>query len=366
MGITGVRFDATLNERTMDESGKALRELRQSGDIGSFDFIDNLTASLRRTGEIFLELIPKIYSDPRVVTILREDDKEEQVKIDPAMKRPMGETLSAEGKKMKLFNPMSGKYGVTVTIGPNYATKRVEAGENMIAFAKALPQTAALISDLIAKNMDWPGAEEIATRLAKTLPANLLMPDQKDLSPQVQALLSQMDQQIKQLGQQLQQAMQALTDKNADRALIADKTNKDFEAKLLKIVSDTETKMAATEERATSNFNTHIAAQVKNLGAETAGLMQALEHPPQAPDGAPGGAAPGGAAPGGAAPGGEADGAASPDGAEAPAQAAGAPAAPAMPPPEALRFLKPGRATTFGNGEKWTMGDDGKPARVPR
>jgi Phage P22-like portal protein/LAGLIDADG-like domain len=353
MGITGVRFDSTVQERTMDESGKALRELRQSGDIGSFDFIDNLTQSLRRTGEIFLELIPKIYSDARVITILREDDKEEQVKIDPTMKKPMGEMQTPDGKKMKLFNPISGKYGVTVTIGPNYATKRVEAGENMIAFAKALPQTAALIADLIAKNMDWPGAEEIAARLAKTLPPNLLMPDHKDLPPQAQALLSAMDQQIKQLGQQLQQAMQALTDKNADRALIADRTNKDFEAKLLKIVSDTETKMAATEERATSNFNTHIGAQIKDLGAQTAGLMQALEHPPQAAEPEAGEAATAAAAGSGptAATGGD-----------------GSNPAPtsdeATPPPEALRHLKPGRNTTFGNGQTWTMGKDGKPQRV--
>ena len=299
MGITGIRFDSTLQERTQDESGKALRELRQSGDIGAFDFIDNLTQSLRRTGEILLEMIPKIYSDARVVTILREDDQEEQVKIDPAAPKAMGEIAKPDGKKMKVFNPIIGKYGVTVTIGPNFATKRIEAGENMIAFAKALPQTAGMIADLIAKNMDWPGAEEIATRLAKTLPPQLLMPDQKDLSPQVQALLSSMDQQIKQLTEQLKQAMAAVTDKTADRAVVADKVNKDFEAKLLKIVADLEAKMAATEEAATSNFNTHIGAQVRELGTDTAAMMQALEHPPKASEDAAGEAGAAAAGPGG-------------------------------------------------------------------
>jgi hypothetical protein len=339
MGITGVRFDSTLAERTMDESGKALRELRQSGDIGAFDFIDNLTQSLRRTGEIMLELIPKIYSESRIITILREDDKEEQVKIDPAQPKPMGEMRKPDGKMMRVFNPVMGKYGVTVTIGPNFATKRVEAGENMIAFAKALPQTAALIADLIAKNMDWPGAEEIATRLAKTLPPNLLVPDQKDLSPQVQALLASMDGQIKQLTQQLQQAMAALTDKNQDRALAADKFNKDYEAKLLKIVADVETKMAATEEKAKANFNTHIGAQIREMGADTAALMQALENPPAAAEGGAPAAATGG------------------DGSNP------ASADEATPPAQALSHLREGRNTTFANGQTWTL-SNGQPVRV--
>ena len=380
MGITGIRFDATMNERTMDESGKALRELRQSGDIGSFDFIDNLTQSLRRTGEIMLELIPKIYSDARVITIIREDDQEEQVRLDPAQPKAIGEIKRPDGKKMKTFNPIVGKYGVTVTIGPNFATKRIEAGENMIAFAKALPQTAALIADLIAKNMDWPGAEEIASRLAKTLPPNLLVPDQKDLSPQVQALLSSMDQQIKQLTQQLQQAMAALQDKNADRAVIADKVNKDFEAKLLKIVADIEAKMAATEQAATANFNTHIGAQIRELGTDTTALMQQLEHPAAAADASGGGdGAAAGGGDGAAAGGGDGaaagggDGAAAAAGPARSAAAAGGEASPAgggaapegQPPPEALRHLKPGRNTTFGNGQTWTMGADGKPQRVP-
>jgi hypothetical protein len=36
MATTGIRFDSTLAERTYDESGKALRELKRVGDLGSF------------------------------------------------------------------------------------------------------------------------------------------------------------------------------------------------------------------------------------------------------------------------------------------------------------------------------------------
>lgn len=262
---TGVRFDATMNERMMDESGKAIRELRRTGDLGAFHYADNMARSLRHTGMILIDLVMKLYDDARVVTILREDGSEEMVRIDPNASAAFQEAKHPKtGKTLKIFNPKFGKYGVTVTIGPSYATKRIEASENMIAFARALPQTAGLIADLIAKNQDWPGAQEIADRLAKTLPPNLLTPDQKDMSPQVQALLQSMDTQIKQLTMQLQHAMMALKDKNADRSLEAQKIQNDYEAKLLKIVADTETKQAATEERASSNLATHIRAIAEN------------------------------------------------------------------------------------------------------
>jgi hypothetical protein len=330
MATTGVRFDASPNERMIDESGKAIRELRRSGDLGNFHYVDNLARSLRRTGEIMIELIPVVYSDARVLTILREDDKEEQVKIDPSLPKASGEMRKADGKKMKIFNPKYGKYGVTVTIGPSYATKRIEASENMIQFARALPQTAALIADLIAKNQDWPGAEEIAARLAKTLPPNLLAPDMKDVPPQVQALLQSQDAQVKELGQKLQAAILQLNDKKADRALEADSINKDFEAKLLKIVSDMETKMASVQEKAQANYNTHIGAQIAQLGEGVTQLMHALP------------------------------GAMAADGQGA---GQGAAADPNELPPEAAQHLKEGRVTTFGNGQRWTM-KDGKPARA--
>ena len=342
MGTTGVRFDATMNERMIDESGRAIRELRRAGDIGAFHYVDNLARSLRRTGEIIVELIPYIYDERRVVTILRDDDKEEQVTIDPNLGRPSGEERRDNGKVRKLFNPTFGKYGVTVTIGPSYATKRIEASENMMAFMKALPQTAALVADLFAKNQDWPGSEEIAARLAKTIPPQLMSPDIKDISPQVQAIMSQQEQQIQKLSQELRQAMMALTEKQTDRGIHLDEINKKFEAALLKIVADTETKMAKVQEQATSNANTHLTAQVKELGVATTALMHALDKP------ANDGQTP--AANGPAA------------GPEEAAPSHGTAKEPL--PPEAMQHLKPGVATRFGNGQVWSVGADGKPKRV--
>lgn len=264
MATTGIRFDATLQERVVDESGRALRELKRGSDMGSYHYVDNLSRSLKHQGDIFLDLIPRVLDTKRIVTILREDDEEEQVQLDPNAQEPYQEHRSpTTGKVLKIFNPTIGKYGVTVTTGPSYATKRIEAAESMMDFVRALPNTAQFIADLVAKNQDWPQADQISSRLAKMLPPQLLAPDMKDVPPQLQAVLHQMDAQVKDLQQKLAIASRELVEKDKDRALVAEKIHLDFEAKMVAIVQKAET-----------SFNTHIGAQIKNLGADVATLIK--------------------------------------------------------------------------------------------
>lgn len=245
MATTGIRFDATLQERMTDESGQAVRELRRNTDIGNYHYIDNFSRALRHTGAILIDLIPKVYDTRRVLTILREDDKEEQVLLDPTQRQPVAKQRDPITNKIRrAFNPAEGEYGITVTIGPSYATKRIEAAEQMMAFARAMPQLAQYVADLIVKNQDWNGAEEFAARLAKVLPPGLLTPDMKDVPPEIQAMLAQMQRQLMMLMQERQQMMRALGDKQADRALALEKINRDFAAKLLAILQKSDAAQA--------------------------------------------------------------------------------------------------------------------------
>lgn len=268
---TGIRFDATLAERMHDESGKALRELKSAGDNGSFHYMDNLGRSLRHTGRILVDIIPLYIDTKRIVTMLREDDTEEQVQIDPSAAKAFQETPQAANGISKIFNPKVGEYGVTCTIGPSFATKRIEAAESMMDFAKALPQTAAIIADLIAKNQDWPGADEMAARIAKSLPPNLISVSPSDLSPQAQALLASKDQQLAQQAKQLQQQQAALGDLDKDRAVLYDKAQKEFEAKVLKVFAD---------------LQQHMVTERNSLVSEVMGAISALNQPTPAVPGA--------------------------------------------------------------------------------
>src|SRR5262249_20157509 len=60
-----------------------------------------------------------------------------------------------------------------VKIGPSYATRRAEAADSMLQFIQAVPQAASVAGDLVARNMDWPGAGEIAERLPRMLPPQI-------------------------------------------------------------------------------------------------------------------------------------------------------------------------------------------------
>lgn len=248
--VTGIRFDATIAERVHDESGKALHELRRSGDIGSMHYEDNLARALDYTGLLILRMFPNYYDTPRVLTILREDGKSQSVKIDPNAPKPLQHGKDAAGKPLPIFNPTIGKYGVTATAGPSYATKRIEAAEQMMKFVAAMPQIGEKVADLIAKNQDWPDADQFAARLAKALPPNLLVPDMTDVDPQIQAFIQSMQMQLQQMSQERMQMIKQLQDQTADRMLLQDKNQKDYEAKILAIVQ----KMEAAGQKADASF----------------------------------------------------------------------------------------------------------------
>lgn len=268
MATTGVRLDPAVQELRYDESGKQMQEHRRNSDMGSFHLMDNASRSLRHIGRILVDLIPKVYDTKRVVTILQEDDTEERVTIDPTINKPIDRQPGARNSARKLFNPGMGTYGVTVTVGPSYATKRIEAQSQMMAFAKALPEKGQLIAHLIVKYSDWLGSDEAYRILAKALAPELLTPDIRDLPPQMQAFVQSLMKKMASLMAERMQMLKDLTDQKADRAVRKEKADKDFEAKLLKILADMrmhamdfDQEMIQTAISATNEFHAGLAKQ---------------------------------------------------------------------------------------------------------
>lgn len=277
MATTGIRFDATKGERIPEESGKAIGMLRSLGELGSFHYTDNASRSLKFTGRQLIDLIPKFYDARRVVTILREDDSEETVTIEPNLKAPHQTKPGIMGRVEKLYNPSLGKYDVALSTGPSFQTKREEAREHMIKFMQAVPNSAPLVADLVAKNMDWPGADEIANRFAAMLPPHLLQRDMNEFPPEAKALIGSLTQQLQQAQQQLKAAAAQINNEDKDRAIEVDKINKDFEAKMTKIAADMQAAlMSAAEEQETrrSERDSQLAETVNRM----AELLMQQEH----------------------------------------------------------------------------------------
>jgi len=179
-------------------SGKALQGQQQQIDMTNFHYYDNLTRSIAHTGRIILDLIPKIYSSERVMRIIGNDGKPELTTIN----QKSGQQ-DENGIEMILNDVTVGEYDVVMDTGPGYNTKRQEAVDSMMSLLAADPNLMAQAGDLIFRNMDFPGAEVIADRLAAVNP--LAKIDEKsEIPPQVQMQLAQSQQQMQQMAQQIQ------------------------------------------------------------------------------------------------------------------------------------------------------------------
>jgi hypothetical protein len=192
--------DAGLGIQQRVESGEAILNRKIESDTSMFGFLDNLSRSLRFYGRALIDLIPRIYSDQKIVRIMGEDGAEKVVKIN---------AINESGKVLSLDQ---GKYDVDISVGPSHTTQRKEAAKALMTYLQADPESASAIRDLVAKFQDWPGAQEIAERLRRTIDPAILGDDEKDQSAEqalavAQNQLSQLQQVNQQLEAQLKQAI---------------------------------------------------------------------------------------------------------------------------------------------------------------
>jgi hypothetical protein len=99
----------------------------------------------------------------------------------------------------RIYDLGVGKYDLTVTAGPSYATRREEAAEQMTDLIRAFPPAAAVVGPHLARNLDWPGADDIAKDLEKLSPVNQ---QQQGLPPELQQGLQKMQARLQQLEQE--------------------------------------------------------------------------------------------------------------------------------------------------------------------
>lgn len=150
-------------------SEKSVKSQAEKGDIGAYIYQDNHEKSLAFTGEILLDLIPKIYDTPQMVQILEIDGKAETVQINTEQLNEINETvIDKDTGKPVIVNDLSlGKYGVSVETGPAFSTQKDESAQQLIELAAASPVFEQLTPDLIAKNLNIVEGEEFTKRLRK-------------------------------------------------------------------------------------------------------------------------------------------------------------------------------------------------------
>jgi hypothetical protein len=211
-------YDASLGAQGNETSGKAIIARQQEGDTSNFHFIDNLSRAIEHGGRILIDLIPTVYSGARMIRVLGRDSRASSVQLGQPLvvKGPDGQPQQGEAglPLTRICDLARGKYDLTVETGPSYASRRQETADQILKMIQAYPPAAPVLGDLLAKNLDWPDADEVARRLHALLPPQLLAgegaqadplqhPAVRQAAQQAVAAIGGLQQKANALGQQL-------------------------------------------------------------------------------------------------------------------------------------------------------------------
>ena len=280
-GTTG-QYDSSLGQTSNERSGKAILARERQSDVGTYHYVDNLARAVRYITRQIVDLIPKIYDTERIARIVGEDGETGIIKVNPNQPMPVNKIMDQQGIVLeKIYNLGVGKYDVCVTTGPSYMTKRQEALEAMAQLLQGNPQLWAVAGDLFIKNMDWPGAQEMSKRFAKTIDPKIM--EGGDDSPEMQAAKMQMDA----MNQEMEQMMNML--QNIGKSVeVQEQQRADYEAQIKAFDAETKRISAVqagmTFEQIQDIVNGTIAAAL-DTGDLIGGApeRQAFEMPEMAP-----------------------------------------------------------------------------------
>lgn len=201
-------YDATdPSRKNADQSGRAILARKEAQNQGSVNYLDNFNRFVTSFGKLMLEWIPEIYDRPgRIIRTLGLEDDVERVMVNMPFRRdgermePVDPKMAEMMRDVEHFDLTTGVYGVRVSPGTSYTTRKQEAAEWQFRLLEARPELMGVFGDIAFKNLDGPGHEQISERIARTIPPQIKGEDeQAEIPPEVQ-------QQV----QQMQQAMQAM------------------------------------------------------------------------------------------------------------------------------------------------------------
>jgi hypothetical protein len=166
-----------------------------------------------------LNWIPEVYDTERVLRVIGDDGKPDLVTVN---ERQQQQQLAQQGiptmppgnsnpdkqaaEEVVKNNITVGEYDVVMDTGPGHNTKRAEAVDALLSLASSNEKIIDIAGDLIVRNMDFPGSDVVADRLAASNP--LAQIDEKsDIPPAAQMMIKQLQVAVQQ-GQQKMQAME--------------------------------------------------------------------------------------------------------------------------------------------------------------
>lgn len=153
-------FDSSIGARGTATSGIQERAQQLQGDTANYHYQDNSQITYRHAIRCLIDMVPKIYDGARIVKIMGEDEKISSQAINGAAEDAVDIT--------------NAEYDYTIGVGPAYSTARQEATDALIELGKNWPKLMDVAGDKVVGNMDFHGSEDVAERIKRTIPPEIL------------------------------------------------------------------------------------------------------------------------------------------------------------------------------------------------
>lgn len=189
MKVTG-QYEANLGAPSNETSGVAIQQRQRKGDNATYHYIDHLGQAIRFTGRILIDLIPKVYDQPRIVQIMGADGSQKSVQLDPnAIDPQTGQAIAHQQIQDEedpdydpkaiaaVLNPTVGRYEVEADVGPSFATRRQDEFNSLSQIMQQNQEAMKIAGDLLFRAADFPGADTLAERWRRSIDPHLLGAD---------------------------------------------------------------------------------------------------------------------------------------------------------------------------------------------
>lgn len=167
-------YDASLGQKSNETSGIAIQHRQREGDTATYNFVDNLALGVGYVGLIVGELIPVIYDTERQIRIIGEDQQPKMVTVNKKMDDGTPHEQSPQIADIK--------YDLILDTGPSFASLREETTKMLVDLSHNFPKLMDVAGDIAIGNMSFQGAQEIAARLKRTIPPEVVGPDEDPIT----------------------------------------------------------------------------------------------------------------------------------------------------------------------------------------
>lgn len=134
-----------------------VNNLMNRADMASFIYLDNMAKSLKRAGEVWLSMAREVYGSDREVRVVNQDGTDDIALMNAQI------VDRQTGNVVALNDLSTGRYDVTVDVGPSYTARRDATVAVLTNVLNAmLPQDPMrpVIQGIILDNMDGEGLDE--------------------------------------------------------------------------------------------------------------------------------------------------------------------------------------------------------------